>query len=111
VHGRVEQRADSGWAVFARVVQPAERAVIHADWHTRDLTPARARWGALFELLTPSKEVIAEEYPLEFANELEAIVRGVAGQVAALFEDDERAEDLLRKALAGPVGAGGAVLG
>jgi tetratricopeptide (TPR) repeat protein len=100
VHGRVEQRPDGGWAVFARVVQPAERAVKHADWNTRDVTPARARWGALFELLTPSKEVIADEYPLEFANELEAIIRGIAGQVAAFFEDDERAEEFLKAALA-----------
>jgi hypothetical protein len=99
VHGRIEQRADGGWAVFARVVQPAERTVKHADWHTRDVTPARARWGVLFELLTPSKEVVAEEYPLEFANELEAVVRGIAGQVAAIFEDDDRAEEWLRMAL------------
>ena len=70
VHGRIDQRADGGWAVFARVVQPANRAVIHLDWHTRDITPARARWGYLFELLTPAKEVIQEEYPLEFAVEL-----------------------------------------
>ncbi len=64
VHGRVEQRTDGGWAVFARVLQPAERSVQHLDWHTRDITPARARWGALFERLTPSKEVVVEEYPL-----------------------------------------------
>jgi hypothetical protein len=38
VHGRIDQRADGGWAVFARVVQPANRAVIHLDWHTRDIT-------------------------------------------------------------------------
>jgi tetratricopeptide (TPR) repeat protein len=100
VHGRIDQRSDGGWAVFARVVQPANRSVIHLDWHTRDVTPARARWGYLFELLTPAKEVIQEEYPLEFGNELEAVVRGTAGQLAAGFHDDEPAEKLLRSALA-----------
>jgi hypothetical protein len=100
VHGRLEQKPDGSWAVFARVVQPAEQTVKHADWHTRDVTPARARWSALFELLTPSREVLVEEYPLEFANELEAVVRGIAGQAVALFHDDARAEVLLRAALA-----------
>lgn len=99
VHGRVDERPGGGWAVFARVVQPADRDVVHVDWFTRDITPARARWSHLFELLTPSKEVVVEEYPLEFSNELEAIVRGLAGQVAAAFEDDERAERLLRTAI------------
>lgn len=98
-HGRVDQRADGGWAVFARVVQPTDRSVLHWDWFTRDITPARARWAELFERLTPSREVVAEEYPLEFATELEAVVRGLAGQVAAFFENDQVAEELLRAAL------------
>lgn len=100
LHGRIDRRGDGGWAVFARVLQPTDRGVLHFDLHTRDITPARARWEPLVELLTPTKEVVAEEYPLEFTTELKAIVRGTAGQVALAYEDYPRAEELLREALA-----------
>jgi hypothetical protein len=100
LHGRIEERPDGSYGVFARVVQPSDRSVTHMDWHTRDVTPAKASWGALFELLTPAKNVAAEEYPLEFTTELESIVRGTAGQIALMFEDYSRAEELLRAAIA-----------
>jgi hypothetical protein len=99
VHGRIDERPGGGYAVFARVLQPVDRAVTHYDWHTRDRTPARARWEPLVELLTPTPEVEAEEYPLEFASELRAIVRGLAGQIALAVEAFDRAEALLRAAI------------
>jgi tetratricopeptide (TPR) repeat protein len=99
LHGRIDEPPGRTYAVFARVLMAADRDVIHYDWHTRDRTPARARWGHIIELLTPTPEVEATEYPLEFATELQAVIRGVMGQIALLIGDFDRAEELLRRAI------------
>ena len=99
VQGELRERADGGLSVYARVLQPLEPEVLHIDPHTRDVTPMKVSWRHLFQRLSPQEEVREVEYPLEFAEELEALVRGVAGQFAALLEDYSRAERLLREAI------------
>lgn len=99
LHGRIADAGIGGWSVYARVMQPVSRSVLHADWHTGDVTPARARWAPLVARLTPAIDVLTEEYPFEFASELEAIVKGTAGQLALDFRDCGRAERLLREAI------------
>jgi tetratricopeptide (TPR) repeat protein len=98
VHGRIEVRNDTP-AVFARVALLAESGLTHIDWHSRDITPARADWGQIIHRLTPTESVRIEEYPLAFAYELQAVVRGFAGQIALVVGDAGRAEDLLRSAI------------
>jgi len=99
LHGDIRERRDGGLSVYARVLQPLPHEVIHADPHTRDVTPARVRWRYLFQRLSPQDEVREVEYPLEFAEEIKALVRGVAGQFAGALGDYPRAERLLREAL------------
>lgn len=99
LHGRIADREGRGWSVYARVMQPASASVLHADWHTRDVTPARVRWASLIDRLTPAIDVLDEEYPFEFTAELEAIVKGTAGQLALTLESYGQAERLLREAI------------
>jgi tetratricopeptide (TPR) repeat protein len=99
VYGRVTDDVGGGWAVFARLITSVGSAT-HLDEHTRDATPIKRTWGERVELLSPTERVLAEEYPLLAAAELECLVRGSAGQVALLLGDPERAEILLREALA-----------
>lgn len=99
LHGDVRERRDGGLSVYGRVLKPLPREVIHADPHTRDVTPARAKWRYLFQRLSPQDEIREVEYPLEFADEIKALVRGVAGQFAGALGDYSRAERLLREAL------------
>jgi tetratricopeptide (TPR) repeat protein len=99
VHGRVDAGPAGAYAVFARVAQSTDRSVIHFDWHTRDRSPAYGNWSALIERLTPTHDVEVGEYPLEFATELEAVVRGIAAQVFLYAGNDAEAEDLFRRAI------------
>ena len=100
LHGEVRERSDGQLAVYARVLAPAEPEVMHMDPHTRDITPIKTTWRHLFQRLTPENPVSEIEYPLEFAGELEAVIRGTAGQVALALEDYPRAERRLTEALA-----------
>jgi hypothetical protein len=91
---------DSQPAVFARVTQPAEDGVQHWDWHTRDVTPAKTTWASLVERLTPQRRLLVdEEYPLQFTTELEAMLQGTEGELAAAFEEHDKAELHLRRAV------------
>ena len=98
LHGRIEE-AGGSWAVFARTAQTLPGEGIHLDPHTRDAAPTKRSWGLLVEVLTPTKDVVFEEYPFEFASELQAVVQGSAGQLALELGDHERAEQLLTAAI------------
>lgn len=98
LHGRIAPRG-TGYSVYARVAQPIDPGVIHVDLVTRDVTYQKASWRNLITRLTSATDVIDEEYPLEFADELQAIVRGTAGQLAEDQDDAQRAERLLKDAL------------
>lgn len=99
LHGRIAEHPDGSYSVYARLAQPIEPGVVHLDLVTRDVTFAKGSWRNLVNRLTPALDVIDEEYPLEFATELEAVVRGTAGQLAEDRNDPVRAESLLRAAL------------
>lgn len=98
LHGRIAQ-GEQGYSVYARVTQPTEKGVVHLDSITKDVTFERASWRTLINRLTTARNVVDAEYPLEFAKELEAVVRGTAGQLAEDQGDYVRAERLLREAL------------
>jgi tetratricopeptide (TPR) repeat protein len=98
VYGRVSEQGGH-WSVFARLLRPTGRAV-HLDEHTRDVTPVKRSWGERVELLSPSEPVVSTEYPLRAADEIEAIIRASAGQVALFLGDMNRAASLLEEALA-----------
>jgi hypothetical protein len=99
LYGRTEDRAEGGWSVLAGLIQETSENLIHIDWHTRDRTPGRRNRDALRELLTPTRRVEDVEHPLAFTSELEALVRGVVGQVFAILRNDEDARRLLEEAI------------
>jgi tetratricopeptide (TPR) repeat protein len=99
VHGRVEARGGDT-AAFARVVERISRSGDHYDPITKDRTPLKRSPADLFERYSSTQKLAAEEYPLEFALEIEAAMRGSGGQLALEMLDAERAEKLLREAIA-----------
>jgi tetratricopeptide (TPR) repeat protein len=99
VHGRVDERNDGGWSVYAGVAAGSEEEVLHLDWHTRDLTPGKATWDIIVDRLTPARNVPDELDPLLFTGELAALVQALGGRVALAFGDTRRAERLLRGTL------------
>lgn len=99
IHGRVEARGQDT-AAFARVVEQVSRSGLHYDPHTKDQTPLKRSPADLFERYSPTTKLAAEEYPLEFALEIEAVMRGAGGQLALEMNDGERAEKLLRESIA-----------
>jgi tetratricopeptide (TPR) repeat protein len=101
LQGDIRQNPDGHRSVYASVCQPLQRTVTHLDSHTRDRTPAKADWRWAFRRLTGVDEIPQRQYPLEFADELRAVVQGTAGQLAIeLGGDDKRAEKLLKEAIA-----------
>lgn len=101
LQGDIRQNPDGRWSVYASVCQPLQRTITHLDSHTRDRTPAKADWRWAFRRLTGVDEIPQRQYPLEFADELRAVVQGTAGQLAIeLGGDDKRAEKLLKEAIA-----------
>jgi len=97
VYGRVTESSD-GWSLFARVLTPIGGGH-HLDDHTRDATPIKRSWRDRVDLLSPTERVLAEEYPLTAAAEVESIIRGSAGQVALALGKPDRAQRLLQEAL------------
>jgi tetratricopeptide (TPR) repeat protein len=100
VYGRVMASADGGWTVLPRVLEPISGAFFHQDFETRDITPGTARFGPLVASLPPQRRVVDEEYPFDFCRDLEGVIRGTAGQFAAVREEYPRAEALLVDAIA-----------
>lgn len=100
LYGRTEDRADGGWSVLAGIAREIPEEVTHIDWHTRDRTPAKRNRDVLREVLSPARAVEDVEDPLTFTSELEALVRGIGGRIAALMGDYDRAERELRAAIA-----------
>lgn len=100
VYGRIDERPDGAWSIFAGVAASGTGAITHLDWHTRDRTPGEATWDLIVARLTPARGVADEPDPLLFSGELATLVRAVGGRVALLLGDNERALKLLREALA-----------
>jgi hypothetical protein len=98
IHGRVETRGEDT-AAFARVVERVSRSGQHYDPHTKDRTPLKRSPADLFERYSPTTKLAAEEYPLEFALEIEAVMRATGGQLALEMGDGEKSEKLLREAI------------
>ena len=99
LQGDIREGPEGRWSVYAGVCQRLSSTVTHIDLHTRDRTPAKADWRWAFRRLTGVDEIPQREYPLEFANELRAVVQGTAGQLAVEFGDFKRAETLLKEAM------------
>lgn len=99
VVARIDDRKDGGWSLFAGVLTPPERDLVHVDWHTRDWLPTRGRWDAVVGRLTPTRDVQDVQDPLLMSGELEAIVRSVVGRVAFLVGDLDRADKELAAAI------------
>jgi tetratricopeptide (TPR) repeat protein len=100
VYGRIDERPDGAWSIFAGVAASGAGTITHLDWHTRDRTPGEATWDLIVARLTPARGVADEPDPLLFSGELATLVRAVGGRVALILGDDERALRLLREALA-----------
>lgn len=99
LQGDIREGSSGKWSVYASVCQPLDRIVTHIDPHTRDRTPAKADWRWAFRRLTGVDEIPQREYPLEFANELRAVVQGTAGQLAVELGDFKRAGTLIQEAM------------
>lgn len=99
LHGRVSARADGGWSVFPRILEPAYDSTTHIDWFTRDRTPANPRFGPFVSSLAPQLGVLDAEFPLEFCRDLEALIRGIVGRVAVAVGAYEQAIEPLEGAL------------
>jgi hypothetical protein len=97
--GRINPRPDGGWSLYSGLVSLPERNVIHLDPHTRDKTPARTRWALALDYLSSTQDVQDVQDPLLVSNELEAVVRSLAGHVASLGGDLPRAEREFRAAI------------
>jgi tetratricopeptide (TPR) repeat protein len=99
LQGDIREGPEGRWSVYAGVCQRLSSTVTHIDLHTRDRTPAKADWRWAFRRLTGVDEIPQREYPLEFADELRAVVQGTGGQLAVEFGDFKRAETLLKEAI------------
>jgi tetratricopeptide (TPR) repeat protein len=99
LYGRLAASPDGGWSVLPRVLQPISGEIGHWDYLTMDVTPARASFGPLVSPLPRQRRVLDEEYPFDFCNDLEGVIRGTAGQFAVLVGEFARAESLLRDAI------------
>lgn len=99
LYGRIAAPPDGGWTVLPRILQPISGDVLHRDYLTMDATPARASFGPLVSPLPRQQRVLDEEYPFEFCQDLEGVIRGTAGQLAVRLGEFSRAETLLRDAL------------
>jgi hypothetical protein len=99
LHGRLASRAEGGWSVLPRILEPSETAT-HYDPFTRDKTPARPSFGPIVSRLPAEHGVRDEEFPFEFAKDLEALTRSIAGLVAVAVGDFERGIRLLEGAIA-----------
>lgn len=98
LHGRIAAQPEGGWTVLPRVLEP-EETVTHYDDHTRDVTPARPSFGPLVSSLPAQHGVRDDEFPFDFCRDLEAVIRSVAGLVAGVTGDGDRAVKLLGEAL------------
>jgi tetratricopeptide (TPR) repeat protein len=103
LHGRVAAQGDS-WSVYPRVLEGPTESVTHYDRFTRDITPARPSFGPFVARLPATVGVRDEEFPLDFCNDLEAIIQGLLGIAFMAFGDHSRAVSALDEAL---VTAGG----
>lgn len=100
VSGDIRSAGEGEWSVYASACQPLDPVVQHLDQHTRDLTPSKASWRWTFRRLTGIDLLPNREYPIEFAHELQAVVRGISGQMALKVGHADQAERLLGEAIA-----------
>lgn len=96
VYGRI---SDEGKSIEAGVMEPVRELIVHFDSHTRDVTVRKAPWRQMFRGLSPDRDVVDTQYPPSATQDIEALVRGMAGLVALEEGDDVRAERLLREAI------------
>jgi tetratricopeptide (TPR) repeat protein len=99
LHGRVTARGES-WSIYPRVLEGPNESVTHYDKFTRDKTPARPSFGPFVSKLPPTIGVRDEEFPLEFCQDLEAVIQGLAGMAFATFGDHAAAIEALDRSLA-----------
>ncbi len=99
LQGDIRQETGGAWSVYTATCH-RDSTVRHIDPHTRDETPTKARWKWAFENLTGVPNIPQTEYPLEFANELRAVIQGTAGLIAEHFGDVNRAVELLADGIA-----------
>lgn len=90
---------DSYTKAFPRIFQRIERPFYHFDFNTRDITPAFTRRAALFYRLSPAPQVTDYEYPPEFGDELEALLRLITADVAVIAQQSRTAFSLMSNAL------------
>lgn len=98
LHGRVTARGDD-WSVYPRVLEAASDTVTHMDLFTRDSTPANPRFGPFVSSLPPTVNVRDEEFPLDFCQDLEAVIQGLAGMAFASVGEHSAAIRALDRAL------------
>lgn len=66
--------------------------IYHQDPHTKEFIPHNTGLRLFLRSLTPAPGVGEEEYPFAFAFELEALVRGLSGEIEMMLERYEKAE-------------------
>ncbi len=107
LYGRVASRTDGGWSVLPRLLERVDGPALHWDPFTRDVLPTRPSFGPIVSSLPIEHGVRDEEFPFEFAGDLQAVVRGIAGLVAKSQGDDAQAAQLLQQALDTAPNSGG----
>lgn len=85
--------------IFARIVEPLRGPRMHLDDVSRDLTPTFRVSDELILRLSPQIGISDAEYPLAFAEEIEALMAGIGGQLALAAGDNPLAEELLEEAV------------
>lgn len=83
--------------IFARIAEPLKGPGMHIDDISFDATPTYRFSDELIFRLSPQLGIGDEEYPLVFAEEMEALMVGIEGQLALAGGDAQLAEELLKK--------------
>ncbi|MGH2754171.1 MAG: hypothetical protein ACRDLB_07020 [Actinomycetota bacterium] len=99
IYGDIRELGDEDFSVYARLVIGPDQSLFHLDPHTKEIIPVRRSWSAWFDRLTPARKVEDVEYPLEFADELEAIIRSVEGEFYSGVGRDDLAVPVLQHSL------------
>lgn len=99
IYGDIRDLGVDTFSVYARLLIGLDPPVTHLDPHTKEQIPIRGSWSALIDRLSPAQRVEDVEYPLEFANEIEAIIRSLEGELYSFARRDDLAVKTLQAAL------------
>ncbi len=98
LYGELREVSDGSIHVLPRLLTTVEE-VTHRDPHTKEEFPQKSGVRVFLRKLTPAPGIGEQDYPFEFAFELEALVRSLAAEVEMLRENYDEAEAGFRATL------------